>query len=76
MPSSRLANVVLIDVPQTESSQLMTFTGPAYDGIVEKASKLKRTHWKQHMVPAMNPHGSLVWIKNEYKDLYRKIHTS
>jgi Protein kinase domain len=59
-----------IDLPQSESSKLATLTGPAYDGIVEKATKLKRTHWKQQMVPVMNQDGSLIWIKNEYKDLY------
>lgn len=59
-----------IDLPHVESSKLATLTGPAYEGIVEKATKLKRTHWKQHMVPVMNQDGSLIWIKREFKDLY------
>jgi hypothetical protein len=59
-----------IDFPESERSQLATFTGPAYDGIVEKATKLKRTHWKQHIVPVMNQEGSLIWVKKEFKDLY------
>jgi Protein kinase domain len=59
-----------IDIPPTKSSQLMTLTGPAYDGLVEKATKLKRTHWKQHMAPVMNHHGSLIWVKKEYEGFY------
>jgi hypothetical protein len=43
-----------IDLPQTELSKLLTLTGPAYDGIVEKSTKLKRTHWKQYIIPVMN----------------------
>jgi serine/threonine protein kinase len=59
-----------IDISHTESSKLATLTGPAYEGIVEKATKLKRTHWKQYMVPVMNQDGSLIWVKREFKDLY------
>jgi hypothetical protein len=49
-----------IDLSYNENSKLMTMTGPAYDGIVKKATKLKRTHWKQHMVAVMNHHSSLI----------------
>jgi hypothetical protein len=58
------------DLKHAESSQLVTLTGHAYEGIVDKATKMKRSHWKQSMQPVMNHLGTLIWVKNEYRDIY------
>jgi serine/threonine protein kinase len=58
------------DIPKTESSQLITLTGPAYDGIVEKAMKTKRLLWRQYMEIVVDRHGFPIWIKKEFLDFY------
>jgi serine/threonine protein kinase len=58
------------DLHRAESSQLVALTGPAYEGIVDKATKMKRSHWKQSVQPVVNHLGTLIWVKNEYRDLY------
>ena len=59
-----------LDLPYSESSQLLTLTGTSYEGIVAKATSMKRCHWKQSMEPVANHRGSIIWIKNEYRDFY------
>jgi hypothetical protein len=58
------------DLPYSESSQLLALTGASYEGIVAKATSMKRCQWKQSMEPVANHRGSIIWIKKEYRALY------
>ena len=58
------------DLSYSESSQLLALTGASYEGIVAKATSMKRCHWKQSMEPVANHQGSIIWIKKEYRGFY------
>lgn len=59
------------DISYSQSSQLQTLTGAAYEGIVAKATKMKRFMlWRQHMDPVPNKQGSIIWVQKEYSGKY------
>lgn len=58
------------DLPYSVSSRLSSLTEKSYEGIVLQAASLKQCHWKHSMEPVTNPRGSIIWIKNDYRDFY------
>lgn len=58
------------DLPFSESSRLLTSMSTSYEGIVKKATSLRKCVWKDTMEPVVNHLGCIIWIKKEYRGLY------
>jgi hypothetical protein len=58
------------DLPYVESSKLLTSMSASYEGVVKKATSMRKCVWKDCMEPVVNHLGSIIWIKKEYRGLY------
>ena len=58
------------DLPYSESSKLLSSMSASYEGVVKKATSLRKCAWKQTMEPVVNHLGCIIWIKKEYRGLY------
>lgn len=67
----KTANANRSDLPYEESSILLSSMSAGYEGIVKKATCLRKCFWKESMEPVVNHLGSIIWIKKEYRDLYK-----
>jgi serine/threonine protein kinase len=58
------------NLPYSDCSNLLTLASTSYEGIVTKATSMKKCHWKETMEPVAGHHGSIIWVKKEYRGLY------
>ena len=66
----KAANSHGLSMSYIESSQLLALTGTSYEGIVAKATSMKRCRWNQSTEPVANHRGTITWIKKEYRGFY------
>jgi hypothetical protein len=58
------------EITYTVSSQLLALTGTSYEGIVMKVGSTNQVFWKGLVVPVAHPRGYIIWVKNDYRDMY------